>query len=277
MLCEEGFLAQASQLLSQKFPIDRPLGMKDPRCSILLPFWKKVFLHTHLHASFIIALRNPRSFARAQTQHQAEFFWTWISYLLSCLEHSRGHERILVDYDELIKNPEHQMKRIAQAFGLTINPQYLESYCQEYVNPLERHFNEPAGFVHSDDYCEQFVIDMYAQLLQVAQDHIGFQKLDVSLKKWKSQFREIDSLLVLAENNNFTIYEVNKRLQKINECIHQVHKKINQQSYSIARSCLDIHQRELEITSLLREQEDRLRQLLKLKQSLEIQNCLIAS
>ena len=52
---------------------------------------------------------------------------------------------------------------------------------------------------------------------------------------------------------------------------------MTQKSYLIASSCLKIHQRELEITSLLREQEERTRQLLKLKQSLEIQNRLIAS
>jgi len=277
ILCKKGFLAQASELLLQKFPENMPLGIKDPRFSILLPFWKKVFLHARFHPSFVIALRNPLSFARAQTQHQEQSFSMWISYLLSCLEHSRDHERILVDYDELIKNSEHQMKRIAQALELTINPRYLESYCTEYVHPLGRRFHEPFGLVHHDDYCEQFAVNMYSQLLKVAQDNIGFQKLEVSLKKWTSQFRGIHSLLVLAEKNNGTIYQIKKTLQQVDASIHQAHKEMTQKSYLMASSCLKIHQRKLEITSLLCEQEERLRQLQNLQQSLEIQNRLIAS
>ena len=42
-------------------------GLKNPRIALLLPFWKAVFEHLGLEASYVIAVRNPLSVARSMT------------------------------------------------------------------------------------------------------------------------------------------------------------------------------------------------------------------
>lgn len=289
LLYKAGFLKKASQLLQKKMVQDvwinpPPLVIKDPRFSLLLPFWKKVFQHARIHPSFVIALRNPWSVAASQKQHREKFFWMWISYMLSCLSQlkklegdAEDYPRIIVDYDELIQNSAHQMKRVAHALGLALNQKNLASYCRDYVNPLARHFNENIEIVESDDFCKEFALEMYTQLLRVARDEIDLEQLKESQTKWEKQFLEMHSLLVLAEKNNFTIEELKTTLQKLDHSIHQSQKVINQKSYEIASYCQSIHQRELEIASLLEAQGERSSELFKLQQALARRHLLIAS
>ena len=277
LLCKEGFLEEASQLLIEKFSKNQPLGIKDPRFSILLPFWKKVFQQCNVHYSFVIALRNPWSIAASKKECPEKSFWVWVSYLLSSLEHSEGHQRLLVDYDELIQNPQCQMKRVSNVLGLTLEPGKLKSYCDDYVDPSERHFYTKTENVPYADFYQQYTMEMYNQLLAVAQEKITFEALKKPFQKWKKLFLEVYSLLVLAEKNNFTMEELRSKIQKSNESIHELHKNINQKSFSIARCCQEMHQHELKTATLTIEQATRNKELLKLKQDLEIQNCLIAA
>ncbi|MFZ4115573.1 MAG: sulfotransferase [Chthoniobacterales bacterium] len=130
LLSQQGFFSQACNLLHEKTSTSNLVGFKDPKCSLLLPFWKKVFQKCHIRFSCVIALRDPSSVTASHkphchAEHEELSLWMYISYLLSCLEHLEMHERILVDYSELLKHPEHQMQRIAEAFKLTLQPKAL--------------------------------------------------------------------------------------------------------------------------------------------------------
>ncbi|MFZ4115571.1 MAG: sulfotransferase family protein [Chthoniobacterales bacterium] len=243
----------------------QPLGIKDPRFSILLPFWKKVFQQCNIQASFIIALRNPWSVAAAQKQHMEKSFWIWISHLLSCLEHSEGHQRLLVDYDTLLNDPKHQMERIAQKLKLNIDQDLLASYCHRYVDPTLRHFHEKKEVSVSLPFYQNLATEMYTYLLRVAHDKIDFQKLKQPLQQWKKEYVEAQSLLVLAEKNNATIHKLKSTIQQLDTSIHELHKEINQKTYSIAHYCQEIHQREIRINALLQKQKDHDAKHLELK------------
>ncbi len=223
LLCERGFLTKASQLLLKKLPSSQPLGIKDPRFSILLPFWKKVFKECNVDASFVIALRNPLSVAACQeqfqNQHREKSFWIWISYLLTCLEHSEGNNRILVDYDELLKNPKHQIQRIARTLALDVSPELLQAYCFAFIDPSLRHFYGEKDTLLQKNFCRAFALEMYEKFLAVARDEISFKELQDFSQKWKAQFSPLESLLALEEKNNLSIQnliQTNQQLHKTN-------------------------------------------------------------
>ena len=219
-LCKQGFLEQASQLLSKKISASQPLGMKYPGVSILLPFWKKAFKKLDLHVSFVIALRNPESVVASITtftQEPAEkSFWIWVSFLLSCLEESEGYQRIVVDYDQLLKDPTAQMKRIANALELNIHHDLLQDYTDYFIDPTLCHFKSACTIrsgenniareqddLQRNDFSGKFSMEMYQQLLAVAKDQMTFENLKKSLEKWREQLLPIQSLLSLAEKNEF--------------------------------------------------------------------------
>jgi hypothetical protein len=53
-LCESGFLLEASTLIREKITSGIPYGIKDPRITKLIPFWKKVFEHCELNVGYVM-------------------------------------------------------------------------------------------------------------------------------------------------------------------------------------------------------------------------------
>jgi len=219
ILCQKGYLTRALEILDKKLAKNNLLGVKDPRFSLLLPFWKKVFEHAEADVSFLISLRNPLNVAACQeqfkNQHQEKSLWIWISYLLSCLIHSEERPRAIIDYDELLKNPMHQMQRVSMTLGLPLNPSLLTSYSYQFIDASLRHFYDSKKNNQKKNFAYLFATQMYETLLAVATDRLSFEGLKTFLEQWKEQFFKIESLLVLEEKNNHRIYNLMEANQKL--------------------------------------------------------------
>jgi 2-polyprenyl-3-methyl-5-hydroxy-6-metoxy-1,4-benzoquinol methylase len=109
--------AEAAELCGS-FPQDRAWGWKDPRNSLLLPFWKP-FLPGLRH---VICLRNPLEVARSLWEQYAipldDGARLWGAYTEAALRHSLGQERIFVLHDEAIADPGSLAERLAAFCGL---------------------------------------------------------------------------------------------------------------------------------------------------------------
>lgn len=272
-LREQGFIKRAVKLLFNKLSDSKPLGIKYPRASIFLPFWKEVFKELNLHVSFVIALRAPESsaasFAEFTKEPLEKPFWIWISFLLSILEHSEGYSRILVDYQELLKNPARQIKRVAQALELDVQQELLEDYVTDFVDPSLCHFkparrrdennNSPEKKKENlwrNDICKKLSNEMYQQLFAVATDQISFQNLKKSFEKWKKEFLSVASLLQLIEKNDFCF---NYRQQHFEQhAMAELHKMKNTFAASIAEKTNFI----IQLEQIIRQQDLQLKSLL---------------
>lgn len=215
-LCKKGFLEQGGKLLLSKFStLSQPLGFKDPRFSILLPFWKRVFKTYDLAVSFVIALREPlstvasmKAFSRECepiNDHDEKFLWSWISFFVRCLENTAGEERIIVDYQQLLKSPSCQMKRIASAFHLEIQEELLKKYYAEFIDPALCHFNMIASSRETLTYSQRLGNEIYKQLFLGASDQLALNQYSSFLEKWKSAVAIVEPLLKMAEKNEQTI------------------------------------------------------------------------
>lgn len=208
-LLKSTYWARASQLLLEKIPQDQPLGLKVPTFSILLPFWEKVFEENGVALSIIIALRNPISVAlsaeRCFSDPQEKSFWIWISSMLSSLLNSENSERILVDYDELIKNPSYQMERIATALNLKINNGLLQEYSHHFIDSSLRHVVVKNQHFSNNDLCLKLALKMHERLLPVAMDQGSLGDLKKPLQKWTKKLSSVQGLLSILEMHEFTI------------------------------------------------------------------------
>lgn len=208
-LLNSHYAEYASQLLLKKMPQDQPLGVKIPTSSLLIPFWKKICEKLDVSLSVVIALRNPISVASSVAESFEDLpeksLWIWISSLLSSLIHSEGHERILVDYDELIKNPSRQMERVAVALNLKIDEEQLRGYSGHFIVPSLRHQFFPNYHFANHDLCLQLAVEIYDALLAVAMDQKLFSDLQKPLQKWSKVLASVQGLLTMLELHEFTI------------------------------------------------------------------------
>lgn len=208
-LLNSQYAERAAQLLLQKMPEDQPLGVKVPTSSLLIPFWKKICEKLNVSLSLVVALRNPISVVSSVEQSFKDLpeksLWIWISSMLSSLLHSDGHQRVLVDYDELIKNSSHQMERVAAALDLKIDEERLQSYRDHFIDPSLRHQFFPDYHFDNDDLCLQLAVEMYDKLLLVARDQESFYDLKESLQQWTKKLASVQGLLTMLEMHEFTI------------------------------------------------------------------------
>ncbi len=220
-LCKEDYFSRATELLCQKLSNNAPaFGFKDPRVAKLLLFWREVFSHSQLDLCYVLVVRNPLSIVRslyARDGIEAEHgYLLWLSYVIKSLTETVSNNRVLVDYDRLMQSPDHELLRIAECVGLTINPTELQIYKSEFLDPELRHTIYELKDLLLDDSCPPIVQEMYADLLDVASDKVGFDDEELLNKvvSWADEFerlktplRLVDKLLreksiVLAEHND---------------------------------------------------------------------------
>ena len=220
-LLKSDYVARASQLLLEKISDDRPLGVKVPTFSLLLPFWEKVCDINGVILNTVIALRNPVSVAisaeRSFSDFQEKSFWSWISAMLSALTNSERCERILIDYDELIKNPSHQIKRVAKVLNLNIKNELLKDYSHQFIDPSLRHVVTENYHFSNNDLCLKLAIKMYDRLLPVAMDQKSWSTLKKPLQKWTKKLSTVQGLLSILEMYEFSnakLVDLNLQLQK---------------------------------------------------------------
>lgn len=140
----------ALSLLREKSAGQAIPGLKDPRMSRLLPFWRPVLAASGLRAHCCIALRHPESVAHSLWQRDrldAEHSHAlWLAYLLDALEGSTGLPRLLTDYGLLLHRPERQLQRLGHFLELPLDPAELTLFADDFLDKtLCHHSPAPAN------------------------------------------------------------------------------------------------------------------------------------
>lgn len=173
------FRERAVALLRGKLADVTVFGLKDPRISRLLPFWKVAFDQVGAEVSYVISARHPLSVARslnrrdrmdAETSH-----YLWLDHFAACMRDSEGARRVVVDYDLLMANPEKQLRRVANALGLPFDPESDEfkEYAKEFLADDLRHSSFGLDDLNlMSDILEQ-LLRGYGSLQRMARDEIS--------------------------------------------------------------------------------------------------------
>jgi len=181
-LCAQGFSSQAQALLHDKMGELPLFGFKDPRVTLLLPFWQRVFASCDVEVSYVLALRNPLSVAKSLTRREGfdvrKGALLWLTHVLSMMRGTAGlNRRVLVDYDQLIAAPQHEVRRIASQLDLTIDPTGLLEYETAFLDASLQHTRYSAKDLADADFKLAFLPELYDQLRRAASDVIGLDDL----------------------------------------------------------------------------------------------------
>lgn len=217
-LCDEGYLDTAVKLLSSKLEGTKLFGFKDPRVAKLLPFWLKVFALLDVKVQYLLSIRNPTSIAKSLTKRDdlddEKSYLLWLTHLLPCLICTANNERVIVDYDSLLKSPENELRRVADSLNLTINNEALKSFLSDFLDPNLRHDISSKQEVLDDKSCPPLVAEIYASLLEASSNNT--QPTDVEIKQWAAEFELMGPCLSLANKLDQTIKKQAETLNQQN-------------------------------------------------------------
>ena len=141
----EKLKSQALAILRERFRDSDDFGIKDPRLSLLLPFWIPVFAQMGIAVKYAIVARNPLGVAQSLARHHRvpaeKSHYLWLEYLLPSLLLTRGATRVVVDYDRMLDDPDHELDRMARALDMAAEPDgaELEEYTQRFLEDRLRH------------------------------------------------------------------------------------------------------------------------------------------
>jgi len=210
-LLHEAYFQRASRLLKEKSGSTELLGVKDPRFSLLLAFWKNVFKDSGIEASYVIAIRHPLSVAASLAVRdrlpEEKSHWLWISHLLGCLVGTEKCERIIVEFDELLRNPAIQIGRLANALRLDVREDRLRDFRESFLDPSLNHAGGCREKSSPDPACAPLAMEIYQSLHLIATGRQPFTGPDYeqALAKWQESFYAVQSLLTLTQKNDLAI------------------------------------------------------------------------
>jgi len=123
---ERGWLNQAAALFAEEYGEARLPLLKDPRVTVLLPFWRAVFDDLEIAPRAVIPVRHP--FAVAGSLGRRDGFAVekslllWSAYMLAAEAYTRDLPRVFVGYDQMLADWRGELARIEAAVGPNLPP-----------------------------------------------------------------------------------------------------------------------------------------------------------
>ena len=212
------FYPIAANILQRRFESTNLFGFKDPLIARLLPLWNEIFKDVGAEVSYIIACRNPLSVAKSMEKRDGfdivKGCYIWLGYITASLIHSAGYNRIVVDYDELMKDPEKQLRRTAERLNLKFDagsPEFIE-YKESFLSESLRHTSFGIDDLTANDEIPPKIAELYVLLKRIAMDEISIDGIEAAAKinkiySWMTELRstllymqaQFDALLYLKK------------------------------------------------------------------------------
>jgi hypothetical protein len=119
--------------------------MKDPRATVLMPFWRQVLDELEITARCVVPVRHPLAVAgslkRRDGFHEAKSVLAWSAYMLAAEAYTRALPRAFVGYDALLADWRTEVARMEAAHGAPL-PKLTEAAGRKidaFLSPDLRH------------------------------------------------------------------------------------------------------------------------------------------
>jgi hypothetical protein len=147
---ERTWLNRAEALFDEEYGEVRYPLLKDPRVTVLMPFWRTVLTELEVGARCVIPVRHPLavagSLARRNGFAAEKSVLIWSAYMLAAEAYTRNLPRAFVSYDGLLGDWRSEVARIEAAHGAPL-PKLTEAAgkaIDRFLTPELRH-NDSAG------------------------------------------------------------------------------------------------------------------------------------
>lgn len=126
-----------------------PWGFKDPRTTVLLPFYKQVFDECGLEPRYILCIRDPRAVARSlKKRNQFPSLLSellWLDYTMPAIQLAGQRLQAIIVYEKWFQDAIGQAESLMRAVGLGDTVGRLDAIVQQVVAPTLNHADAQAG------------------------------------------------------------------------------------------------------------------------------------
>jgi hypothetical protein len=256
LLVKKGFLLRAVELLRKKIKYIEIYGFKDPRVAILLDFWARVFEHCDLDVSYVLVIRHPLSVVKSLAKRGGieieQSYYLWLTHIVSSLTGYRENKLIVVDYDQLMRNPDSTVTRMANNLDLRINQKEMVKYKGEFLDSELQHSTYDMRDLLIDDRCPSIVSESYSELLEIASEKKSLDDVAVQnkIKSWLKELERIKPSLQLVDRLIYQKKNITVICNELTQCNTVLTKKLSDSDTNIVNIGHLIASRDLEIDEL---------------------------
>ena len=136
---------KARALVQDHYPADVSFVIKDPKFSLLIPFWQEVFDELEIDTRYLLTYRPPLSVAaslKARNGFSREkSVLIWLAYYHACLKSIPQASPVsVVSYDLFMQQPVDQCERIQRQLGIeNVDWPSLSIFLNDFTDPSLRH------------------------------------------------------------------------------------------------------------------------------------------
>lgn len=129
---EETLVKKGEKLIRKEYGGRKTIwGMKDPRTSLLLPYWQQVFTGMEITPCYLIMLRQPHEVAGSLKKRdqfsEDKSLMLWLNYTLSSIWNTLDHTFAIVKYDNLLNDTQTVLHQIVDRLSLPVDLENKES------------------------------------------------------------------------------------------------------------------------------------------------------
>lgn len=149
------FRSKLTHIVRRDFMGSRLWGIKDPRMCRLMPIWNDVLQALKCEPKFILIYRKPsevvESLRRRDGLDETGAYITWLWHALEAERWSRGRNRVIVTYEQLLTDWRGTLDRVADSLGIAwpINFSDAEENIEDFLDIGLRHCRAERAFVDS--------------------------------------------------------------------------------------------------------------------------------
>lgn len=188
---EPAYRQEAERIVTEMRRGGRHWFLKDPRVTVLLPFWQKIWGD----AIYVIAVRDPLEIAMSLRKRDrlplSASLLIWQQYMLEALRHTESSQhKLFIKYDKLTQSPFEQCQRLCSFLDRSCEAQHNSSEAAQEmtkaVNVALRHNRSSVPFSLAPQATPEQRI-LYALLTERAEDRSKpFEETQVGLYPgWK--------------------------------------------------------------------------------------------
>lgn len=251
-LVEHGYVERAAEILLPKLSDTHIFGLKDPRISKLLPFWKQVFARCGATVRYVVAARNPLSVARSLAArdhfHEIKSHYIWLMHSLGILGDADVQQgAVITDYDRMLDAPIGEIKRIASHFGLPIDASALDDYASTFLETSLRHSHHGRTHLETAPTCPQLAKDVYLLMLRFADGSARLASAEASeaIRQFVDAYHDAVPLLNYVERFESSLQRASQRLGVPNLDVEQLathSTKLNEHASAMEHRVADLEQ-----------------------------------
>ncbi len=224
------FKERIVQILDEEFANEDLFLIKDPRISILAPIWIEVFDGLGIEMKWIMMLRHPfeigESLKRRESFTAFKTSLIWRDHVLRTLLHFKHLDGKLIEFDQLIDDPDSTLREIIAQFDLDAPASSKFNAAFDFVDRRLRHIRLTDSKLDSFPKISEIWTDIGKGLLKskngyYLEDHLRQLRYDLKLGKlfsselFEEQRKEIeDRFLDLRNTEKSEHFKTVRTLEK---------------------------------------------------------------